>query len=49
MNPIEEAVAFNRYVKEFDWGGVSNLALKIGRSQEYVTKRIQLLSLLKIL
>jgi ParB family chromosome partitioning protein len=45
MNPIEEAVAFNRYVKEFGWGGVSNLALKIGRSQEYVTKRIQLLSL----
>ena len=47
MNPIEEAVAFNRYVKEFGWGGVSNLALKIGRSQEYVTKRIQLLSLPK--
>jgi ParB family chromosome partitioning protein len=45
MNPIEEAFAFNRYVKEFGWGGVSNLALKIGRSQEYVTKRIQLLSL----
>jgi ParB family chromosome partitioning protein len=47
MNPVEEAVAFNRYVKEFGWGGVSNLALKIGRSQEYVTKRIQLLSLPK--
>lgn len=47
MNPIEEAVAFNRYVKEFGRGGVSNLALKIGRSQEYVTKRIQLLSLPK--
>lgn len=45
MNPIEEAVAFNRYIKEFGWGGVSNLALKISRSQEYVTKRIQLLSL----
>ena len=47
INPIEEAIAFNRYVKEFGWGGVSNLALKIGRSQEYVTKRIQLLSLPK--
>ena len=45
MNPIEEAIAFNRYVKEFGWGGVSNLALTIGRSQEYVSKRIQLLSL----
>jgi ParB family transcriptional regulator, chromosome partitioning protein len=47
MNPIEEAIAFDRYVKEFGWGGVSNLAMKIGRSQEYVTKRIQLLSLPK--
>lgn len=45
MNPVEEAVAFNQYVKNFGWGGVSNLALKIGKSQEYVTKRIQLLSL----
>lgn len=45
MNPIEEAIAFNRYVKDFGWGGVSNLAVTIGRSQEYVTKRIQLLSL----
>lgn len=45
MNPIEEAIAFYRYVKEFGWGGVSSLALRIGRSQEYVTKRIQLLSL----
>ena len=45
MNPIEEAIAFNRYVKEFGRGGVSNLAVTIGRSQEYVTKRIQLLSL----
>jgi ParB family chromosome partitioning protein len=45
MNPIEEAIAFNRYVKEFGWGGVSYLALTIGRSQEYVSKRIQLLSL----
>lgn len=45
MNPIEEAIAFTRYVKEFGWGGVSNLALTIGRSQEYVSKRILLLSL----
>ena len=45
MSAIDEAVAFNRYVKEYGWGGVSYLALRIGRSQEYVTKRIQLLSL----
>jgi ParB family transcriptional regulator, chromosome partitioning protein len=45
MNAIDEAVAFNRYVKEYGWGGVSYLALRIGRSQEYVIKQIQLLSL----
>lgn len=45
LNPIEEAMAFNRYVEEFGWGGVSVLAEKIGRSQEYVSRRIQLLQL----
>jgi ParB family chromosome partitioning protein len=45
LNAIEEAVAFNRYVDEFGWGGVSVLAEKIGRSQEYVSRRIQLLQL----
>jgi ParB family chromosome partitioning protein len=45
LNPIEEAMAFKRYVGEFGWGGVSVLAEKIGRSQEYVSRRIQLLQL----
>ena len=45
LNPIEEAVAFNKYVESNGWGGVSELAKRIGRSQEFVTKRIQLLSL----
>jgi ParB family chromosome partitioning protein len=45
LNPIEEAVAFNRYVDEFGWGGVSVLAEKIGRSQEHVSRRIQILQL----
>lgn len=45
LNPIEEAMAFNRYVEEFGWGGVSDLAEKIGRSQEHVSRRIQLLQL----
>ncbi len=45
LNPIEEAMAFKRYVEEFGWGGVSVLAEKIGRSQEYVSRRIQLLQL----
>jgi ParB family chromosome partitioning protein len=45
MNPIEEGLAFSRYVKNYGWGGVSELARRIGRSQEFVTKRIQLLRL----
>ncbi|MEM2759276.1 MAG: ParB/RepB/Spo0J family partition protein [Nitrososphaerales archaeon] len=45
LNPIEEALAFRKYVEEFGWGGVSYLAKRIGKSQEYVTRRIQLLQL----
>src|SRR5919198_261901 len=45
MDPIEEAEAFRRYVIDFGWGGVSELAKKIGKSEEYVSHRIQLLKL----
>jgi ParB family chromosome partitioning protein len=45
MNAIEEAVAFNQYGESRGWGGISELAARIGRSQEFVTKRIQLLRL----
>lgn len=45
MNPVEEALAFSRYVKNYGWGGISELAKRIGRSQEFVTKRIQILRL----
>ena len=45
MNAIEEARAYDRYVKSYGWGGVSELASRIGKSQEYVTKRIKLLDL----
>lgn len=45
MDPIEEAEAFRRYVMDFGWGGVSELARKIGRSEEYVSHRLQLLKL----
>lgn len=45
MHPIEEAEAFNHYVKSFGWGGISELAGRISKSQEFVTKRIQLLRL----
>ncbi len=45
MDAIEEAEAFRRYVIDFGWGGVSELAKKIGMSEEYVSHRIQLLKL----
>ena len=45
MDAIEEAEAFRRYVVDFGWGGVSELARKIGMSEEYVSHRIQLLKL----
>lgn len=45
LNPIEEARAFRNYVDEFGYGGETELARKIGKSQEYVSKRIGLLSL----
>ena len=45
MDPMEEAEAFRRYVVDFGWGGVTELASRIGKSEEYVSHRIQLLKL----
>lgn len=45
MDPIEEAEAFRRYVIDLGWGGVTELAKKIGKSEEYVSHRLQLLKL----
>ena len=45
LNPVEEARAFRKYVFDFGWGGVSDLARKIGKSQEYVSHRMILLDL----
>lgn len=45
MNPIEEALAFDQYSKDRGWGGITDLSKRIGKSQEFVTKRIQLLRL----
>jgi ParB family chromosome partitioning protein len=45
MDPLEEAEAFRRYVIDFGWGGVTELARKIGKSEEYVSHRLQLLKL----
>jgi|SRR5215208_5684519 len=45
MNPIEEGRAYIRYIVDYGWGGVSELAKVIGKSQEYISKRIKLLEL----
>ena len=45
LDPIEEAMAFKKYVDEYGWGSVTELAKKIGKSQEYVSQRLRLLEL----
>lgn len=44
---MDEARAFKTYVCDYGWGGVSELAAKLGKSVSYVTKRIMLLNLPK--
>ena len=45
LNPIEEGRAFRNYVEQFGYGGETELARRIGKSQAYVSRRIGLLSL----
>lgn len=45
MGALEEAEAFRKYVQDLGWGGVTELSKKIGKSEEYVSHRIQLLKL----
>ena len=45
LNPIEEAKAYKKYVEEHGWGSISELGKKIGKSQEYVSRRLALLNL----
>lgn len=45
IDPVEEAMSYQRYVDDFGWGGVSELGRRIGKSEEYVSHRIQLLRL----
>lgn len=47
LSPIEEAKAFQLYVHEKGWGGVKSLSERIGRSEEYISHKIALLSLPK--
>ena len=45
LDAIEEARAFKKYVDDFGWGGISNLASRISKSTSYVCKRLSLLKL----
>ncbi|MGI0091786.1 MAG: ParB/RepB/Spo0J family partition protein [Nitrososphaerales archaeon] len=47
LNAIEEARAFRTYADEYGYGGVSELAKRISKSEPYVSKRIALLDLPK--
>jgi ParB family transcriptional regulator, chromosome partitioning protein len=47
LNPVEEGLAFRKYVNEFGWGGVSELAQKVSKSPSYVCRRMKLLELPK--
>jgi ParB family chromosome partitioning protein len=45
LNPVEEGLAFKKYVHEFGWGGISELAQKVCKSPSYVSRRIKLTNL----
>jgi ParB family chromosome partitioning protein len=45
LNPLEEAAAFKKYCDKFGWGSQTELAKKLGKSQEYVSHRLKLLEL----
>lgn len=47
LNPIDEAIAYRRYIEEFGYGGITDLAAKISKSQEYVSLRLALLKMPK--
>lgn len=49
LSAIEEAEAFKSYVTNFGRGSVTRLASKIGKSEEYVSHRLLLLGLPKVL
>jgi ParB family transcriptional regulator, chromosome partitioning protein len=45
LNPIEEGLAFKKYVDELGWGGLTELAKKICKSPSYISRRIKLVNL----
>ena len=47
FDPFEEGKAYQKYVMEYGWGSVTELAQKIGKSPQLVSARISLLNLPK--
>jgi ParB family transcriptional regulator, chromosome partitioning protein len=45
MDPLEEAEAFRHYVNNYGWGSAKQLAMKLGKSSSYISKRLALLEL----
>jgi ParB family chromosome partitioning protein len=45
LNPIEEAQAYKKYTTDFGWGGITDLAVRIGKSKSHIDKRVRLLDL----
>jgi ParB family transcriptional regulator, chromosome partitioning protein len=45
LNPIDEGLAFKNYIDDYGWGGISDLARRLGKSTSYISKRINLLNL----
>jgi ParB family transcriptional regulator, chromosome partitioning protein len=43
LNPIEEAQAFDKYLTNYKWGNITELADKIGKSRKYIYRRLKLL------
>lgn len=49
LNPIEEAEALKRYVVNFGRGSITNLSKRLGKSDEYISHRLLLLGLPKVI
>ncbi|MDG6943088.1 MAG: ParB/RepB/Spo0J family partition protein [Nitrososphaerota archaeon] len=47
LNPVEEGLAFRKYVERFGYGSASELARRIDKSPSYISRRIALLDLPK--
>jgi len=45
LDPLEEAASFRFYTEKYGYGSTSELAQRIGKSEEFVSHRIMLLSL----